>query len=99
MIVNKGRDQEHKYEVEVISLRAEMAVLSQELLALRANSAVLSDSDVVLVTKCQMAEKERDELRTLLAESEKQLDSARRQIVALAIRGSALENELFILKK
>ena len=49
MIVNKGRGKDDKYDAEVISLRTEMAVLSQELLSLRTRSAVRPDSDVALV--------------------------------------------------
>ena len=59
----------------MISLEAEVTVLSQELLALRAKSIVRSDSDVVLIAKCHKVEKERDEIRTLYSELEKQLDS------------------------
>ena len=95
---HRGQDKAYKYEAEVKSLRTDMAVLSQELLALRANSAVRPNADVIFVTKCHKAAKERDEVRTLLAESEKQLGLVRRQIMALKIRGSALETGKFILK-
>ena len=45
-----------------------------------------------------MEEKDRNDLQTLLAESEKQLESVRRSIIALEIRGSALESDKFSLK-
>ena len=50
---HKGGDKAGKYDVGVMPLRTEMAVLSQELIALRAESAVRSDSDVGLIAKCQ----------------------------------------------
>ena len=34
LVINEGRGKDDKYDVEVLSLRTEMAVLSQELLAL-----------------------------------------------------------------
>ena len=76
-----------------------MAVLSQEQLALRATSAVRSDSDAVLVTKCQKAEKEREELRASLKTTESQLDSVRRQLVAMEVRSQTFESDKFILKR
>ena len=45
-----------------------------------------------------MVEKKRDELQTLLVESEKQLESVRRQIIALEMRGSALESDTLFLQ-
>ena len=77
----------------MISLRAEVAVLSQEMLALRAKSAVRSDSDVVLVAECQQVEKERDDIRDLYSELEKQLDSVRRPLVALEVRSQSFESD------
>ena len=42
-----------------------MKVLSHELLGLGAKSAARSDPDAMLATKCQKAEKEREEFWTL----------------------------------
>ena len=63
MIVNKGRGKADKHEAEVVPLRAEVAMLKQDLIDLRTKSAVRSDSDVVFIAKCQKVEKERDDIR------------------------------------
>ena len=75
---------------------AEMAVLTQELIALQARSAVRSDSDVVLIAKCQKVEKERDDIRTMYKDVEKQLGSVRRQLLAPEARSHTFQSDKFI---
>ena len=53
----------------------------------------------MLTRTCQLVEQERGELRTLLVESEEQLESVRRQVLSLEVKGSALESDKLILKR
>ena len=49
--------------------------------------------------QCQSAEKERDELRNLLVESEKQLATAQREVIAMTIKHSPIRDDVkFMLK-
>ena len=73
-MANKNRDKEDRYEAEVTSMRTELTAVSSELGLLRAKSTGRSEPDTKLLVRCQSAvEKERDDLRNLLVESEKQL--------------------------
>ena len=64
----------HRYEAEVTSMRTELTAVSSELGLLRAKSTGRSEPDTKLLVRCQSAvEKDRDDLRNLLVESEKQL--------------------------
>ena len=73
---------------------------SQEVMALRYHTAVGPNADEVLVAKCLKLEKYCDEIRSLLIESDKQLASARREAMdmAISIKNSARDDNIFILK-
>ena len=81
------------------SMKTELAALPNELGALRARTAVGLEPDTQLIVKCQSAEKKRDELRSLLVESEKQMATAQREVIATTINISPIrDDDEFMLK-
>ena len=52
----------------------------------------------MLIAKCQKSETECDDIRTMYKDMEKQLDSVRRQLLALEARSQTFESDRFMLK-
>ena len=77
-IAHKGRAQEYYYEAEMATMKTKLLSLSQALLASRLRAK--SGTDEALSSTCQALEKERVELKSSVAEFERQLASAKREL-------------------
>ena len=80
-------------------MKAKMTTLSQNCSLFAQISAARSNSDVVLGKKCQVADKERDELGPLLAESEDSTGISSAASHGIRDYGSAFESGKFMLEK
>ena len=93
------QDKEDRYEVEVTSMKMQLTALFNEVDTLRARTASRSGPDAKLILKCQYMEKERDELRNLLVESDEQMATAQREVIAMTIRSCPTRNDEMLMLK
>ena len=72
--------------------------MAMEMAELRACSSVPPDQNLQMMLKFAALEKERNELRAMLKNSEDQLDSFRREIITLRMSASVMDPENYMLK-
>ena len=64
--------------------------MTKELVEIRASAPVRLEPDTLAMFKCKTLEKERDELRVLLKNSEVQLDTVRREVMTLTLKAPSM---------
>ena len=77
-LILRGREQESKYEAEIISMKSEMTVLAGEITILRARFCNGSSEDDVLLAKCTQLALENENFVPRMWDTERQLVLARR---------------------
>ena len=98
LIIIKGHEKEDRFEAELARMRTEVQTMTMELVELRFNASVRIEPDPTLLLKNKALEKEREELRSYLRVSEEQLDTIRREYVALAGKVACADPEQYVLK-
>ena len=81
------------------STKTELTALYNAVGTLRVRTAVHSEPNAKLIVKCESMEKERDALRNLLVESEKQPATAQRAVIAMTIKSSAARDDDRLMSK
>ena len=97
LIIIKGQEKEDKFEAELAQMRTEVSTMTQEMVELRASAPVRLEPNPLVMLKCKTLEKERNELRVMLKNSEVQLDTVRREVVTLTLKASSMDPEKYML--
>ena len=77
-LILRGREQESKYEAEIMSMKSEMTVLAGEITILRARAFNVSSEDDALRAKCTWLALENESFVSRMWDTERQLVLARR---------------------
>ena len=96
-MIIKGQEKEDKLEAELYTVKTEMLSMSQELPTLR-SKAMTPEVDPLILQKCRVLGRERDELRASLKTAEEQLDALRREVVVLTLKASSVDLGRYMLQ-
>ena len=84
-LFEQGQEKYDTFEAELTTMQTEVSYMTPALLTFCSKASVRPEADSLIMQKCNILEKERNELRASLKTSEEQLGTVRREVVALTL--------------